>query len=120
MATMDDAFASPAADSAPAQDLRAKATVANNVALIAVVLTVLWYCSGFMTLLFALPMAAFAVHQARQVLAADPDEVTEVYARNAMSMGVICGVFSGLFLTVLAGIVLMYASLIAVAVLGNL
>lgn len=120
MAAMDEAFASPASDSRIDTDLRGKATTANSLAIISIVLTVLWYCSGMMSLLFAFPMGMIAIHYARTVLAEQPDEVSEVYARNAMTMGVISTLFSGLFLLVIGGIVLMYMGIIVLAIAGNL
>ena len=120
MRRMDDAFASPTYDGSTDFDLRGRATTANSLAIISIVLTVLWYCSGFMSLLFSLPLSLIAIHYARTVLAEDPDEVTSVYARNAMTMGVISAVFSGLFLLILGSIVLMYVGVFALAIAGGL
>ena len=119
MRRMDDAFASPQT-SAVDFDLRSRATTANSLAIISIVLTVLWYCSGMMSLLGSLPLSMIAIHYARTVLAEDPDEVTSVYARNAMTMGVISAVFSGLFLLIIGSIMLLYFGMIALVVAGNI
>lgn len=117
---MDDAYASPGAGSGPAFDLHGRATSANTLATISVVLSLLGYCSGYMTLLFALPLAGIAIHYARTVLAEDPDEVSAVYARNAMTLGVISAVFSSVFLLFLFTFVLLYGALIAAAIASGL
>lgn len=116
---MDDAYSTPSSSTADF-DLRGRATSANTLGTISVVLSLLGYCSGYMTLLFALPLAAIAIHYARTVLAEDPDEVTAVYARNAMTMGVISAVFSSIFLLFMFSILLMYGAIIAAAIAGNL
>ena len=120
MPRMDDAYASSAYEEAVDFDVRGRATTAHTLGVISLVLSLLGYCSAYTTFLFALPMALITIHYARTVLAQDPDEVSEVYARNAMTIGVISAIYSALFILFIGMIILLYVGIFGVAILANL
>lgn len=76
-------------------------------------------CSSYMTLFIALPMGGFATWYARGALAGSPDELTVAYGRTGLITGVVSLIYSMLFLTVLAAVILMYGAMFAAIILGS-
>ena len=83
-------------------DLRQRATTANTLGIVSVIMCLVAPCATYMPLLFAFPLALITVHYGRSVLAEDPDEITTVYARTGLTLGVIALVYSALLLLVVA------------------
>ena len=118
MGAMADAFHSP---STPVEfDLRHRAELASNLGLVSIVLALVSYCSGYLTLILALPVSLYAMHLGRTVLAEDPDEVTEVLARNAVTLAAVSTVFSAAFMLLIALVVLLYLGVFTAALVGGL
>lgn len=118
MGAMDNTYAS--SGTGPEFDLAGRAKTANTLGLIAVIMAMLGACSGYVTFFFAFPLGLIAVHYGRTVMAEAPDEVSAVYARNAMSMGIVAAIYSAMWLLFIFLIVLFYGGLIAAVMAGNL
>ena len=97
---------------------REQARAAWNMALTASVLTMVSPCLSYVTLFAALPLALVALSRGRRILESGPDEVTEVYARTARTLGIASAAFSAFFLVMLVLVVLFYVGVGVFAVIA--
>lgn len=100
--------------------LRDDARAAWGFGIAAILLAMVAPCMTYVTAMIALPLGLIAMSKAKAVLAQGPDEATEVYARTGQILGVTAAVWSGLLLFLLLSIVMLYAGIFGLAILGNL
>ncbi len=98
--------------------LREQARVAWTMALTASILTMVSPCLTYVTLFAALPLALVALSRGRRILEAGPDEVTEVYAKTARTLGIASASFSAFFLVLFVMFILLYVLIGVFAVIG--
>ncbi len=108
----------PPAWAAPAAvdpTLRETARSAWTFGLLAAGLAMLTPCSSYMTALMALPLGLFAMSRARAVLesGAPLDEATELYAKTGRITGLTAAIVSGVIVTFVLAIILLYAGMFA-------
>ena len=96
------------------------AKMANSMGLIAVMLCLVSPCSSYMSTFLALPVAMMGLHYARRVLAEQPDDVSEAYARTGMTLSVVSLAYAALVLMFLVVFISVYVAFIAAAIMGNL
>ncbi len=100
-------------------ELRDIARNAWSFGLLAVVLAMVAPCGSYLTLLAALPLGLVAMSRARAVLSApNLDPTTEVYARTGQITGLSAAIWSGIILVLLLAFILLYAGVIAMAVIA--
>lgn len=103
------------------QELRDIARNAWSFGLAAVLLAMVAPCGSYMTLLAALPLGLLAMSRARGVLAApNLDPTTEIYARTGQITGLSAAIWSGFILIMVIGFIVLYAGLIAFAVIAGM
>lgn len=105
----------------PANTMKDEARTAWTLGLVAIILAVFSSCSSGMTLLGALPLGIMATMRARTILGAhEIDAVSEVYAKTANITGLIATIYSLIYLTLIAGIILLYGGAIAMVILSEM
>ncbi len=105
---------------ADSSTLRDDARTAWGFGIAAILLAMVAPCMTYITAIVALPLGLVAMSKARGVLAQGPDEATEVYARTGQILGVVAAIWSAVLILIVGMIVLMYAGIFGLAIMGSL